>query len=53
MNTMQIATLGAGVSLAGMGLMMRNQRKPWKAFFVGGLGMLVLAALSLFLGIPL
>jgi hypothetical protein len=53
MTIMHISTLGAGVSFTGIGLMMRRQGKPWKAFFCGGLSLIVLCVLSLALGLAL
>jgi hypothetical protein len=48
MNTTTIATFGTGVSFTGIGLLLRRQGKSWKAFFFGGIGMLIMGVVSLF-----
>ena len=53
MNPMQLAVLGAGISFTGIGVLMRRQKKNWKAFLFGGITLLVLAVLSLLFGFSL
>ncbi len=54
MNLMHLATLGAGVSFTGLGLLMRKEnKKNWKAFLLGGVAMLVLVVISLVTGLSL
>jgi hypothetical protein len=51
MNATEIFTIGAGISLAGQGILMRKHQKPiWKTFLIGGIIFLVLGVLSLKFG---
>ena len=53
MNPMQLAVLGAGISFTGIGVLMRRQKKNWKALLFGGITLLVLAVISLLFGFSL
>jgi len=50
MNITHFAIVGVGISFTGLGLILRKQKKNWLAFFIGGITMLVLVALSLIFG---
>jgi len=53
MGITHIAALGVSISFIGLGLVFRKQQKDWKAFFYGGVALLLLVVVALILGSPM
>jgi hypothetical protein len=52
-TTSQLAAIGIAISFIGLGILARSQKRPWKAFLLGGVALLAVAVMSLVLGWPL
>lgn len=53
MELMHVVITGAGVSFIGIGLVLRTRKKNWRAFFFGGVTLLILVIISLVSGLSM